>query len=78
MPVFDGLLPKPHNSYVQDLLFDLATWHAYAKLCLYMTDMLNFFDNPVISIGVTAHRFLRKTCKAYYTQELPQETAVHS
>ncbi|KAF8121257.1 hypothetical protein EV363DRAFT_1568842 [Boletus edulis] len=78
MPVFDGLLPEPHNSYVQDLLFDLATWHAYAKLRLHTTDTLNFFDNAVTSLGVTACRFLNKTCEAYYMQELPQETAVRS
>ncbi|KAF8122985.1 hypothetical protein EV363DRAFT_1181249, partial [Boletus edulis] len=76
MPVFNGLLPEPHNSYVQDLLFDLATWHAYAKLRLHTTDTLNFFDNAVTSLGVTARRFLNKTCEAYYTRELPQETAV--
>lgn len=78
MPVFDGLLPEPHNSYVQDLLFDLATWHAsaYAKLRLHTTNTLIFFDNAVTSLGLTARRFSKKTCEAYYTRELPQETAV--
>ncbi|KAG1842081.1 hypothetical protein F4604DRAFT_1939089 [Suillus subluteus] len=32
MPVFDGLLPEPFNSTVLNLLFELATWHAFRKL----------------------------------------------
>ena len=76
MPVFNGLLPEPHNSYVQDLLFDLATWHAYAKLRLHTSDTLSFFEHAVTSLGLTAHQFLKKTNEAYITWELPQETAV--
>ena len=76
MPVFNGLLPEPHNSYVQDLLFDLATWHAYAKLRLHTSDMLSFFEHAVTSLGLTARQFLKKTNEAYITRELPQETAV--
>ena len=76
MPVFNGLLPEPHNSYVQDLLFDLATWHAYAKLRLHTSDTLSFFEHAVTSLGLTARQFLKKTNEAYITWELPQETAV--
>ncbi|KAG2051491.1 hypothetical protein BDR06DRAFT_889823, partial [Suillus hirtellus] len=35
MPVFEGLLPPPHNTIVQTLLFRFAEWHAYAKLQLH-------------------------------------------
>lgn len=75
MPVFDGLLPPPHNSIVQDLLFELATWHAYAKLRLHTTDTLNFFDASVRSLSQMVRKFVKTTCEAYVTLELPRETA---
>jgi hypothetical protein len=31
MLVFEDLLPAPHNAIVLDLLFYLATWHAFAS-----------------------------------------------
>jgi hypothetical protein len=77
MPVFDGLLPdETHNTLVQDLLFDLATWHAFAKLRMHTTDTLDFFDTAVVSLSQTVRRFSETTCEAYITQELPRETAV--
>ena len=75
MPVFDSLLPHPHGSIVQDLLFELATWHAYAKLCLYTTDTLNFFDASTRSFSQAVRKFLKTTCEAYITLELPREMA---
>ncbi|KAG2078840.1 hypothetical protein BDR04DRAFT_997158 [Suillus decipiens] len=44
IPVFDGLLPKEHDVIFLNMLFDLAMWHGYAKLCMHMDDTLNFFD----------------------------------
>jgi len=35
IPVFDGLLDPCNNVIVMDLLFELATWHALAKLRLH-------------------------------------------
>jgi hypothetical protein len=32
IPVFDGLLPEPHNACALAVLFDLAHWHSLAKL----------------------------------------------
>ena len=76
MPVFNGLLPHPHGSIVQDLLFQLATWHAYAKLHLHTTDTLNFFDATTKSLSRVVRKFLNATCEAYITLELPREMAV--
>ncbi|KAJ7163030.1 hypothetical protein C8R46DRAFT_813181, partial [Mycena filopes] len=28
IPVFEGLLPEPHNTIVLDLLYTFAYWHA--------------------------------------------------
>ncbi|KAJ3557882.1 hypothetical protein NP233_g11630 [Leucocoprinus birnbaumii] len=40
MPVFEGLLPEPHNQIVLDLLFSLCHWHALAKLHLHTSSTL--------------------------------------
>ena len=52
MPAFEGLLPStPHDKIVLNLLFDLACWHAYAKLQLHTDDTLDFFDSATITLG---------------------------
>lgn len=75
MPVFEHLLPDPHNKIVLDLLFDLATWHAYAKLRLHTTSTVETFREVTKSLGITLRHFRKVTCEDYITRELPQETA---
>ena len=76
IPVFDGLLPRLHGPVIQDLLFELATWHTFAKLHLHTTDMLNFLDTSTKSLSQSVCKFV-DTTKVYTTYELPQETAAH-
>ncbi|KAG2065227.1 hypothetical protein BDR04DRAFT_1130454 [Suillus decipiens] len=64
IPVFEGLLPNEHNGIVLNMLFDLAAWHGYAKLCMHTDDTLDFFDTATIALG-----------NHYYTTELPHEHA---
>jgi hypothetical protein len=73
--VFEDLLPKEHNAVVLDLLFDLATWHGFAKLRLHTEDTLNFFDTATVVLGQAICKFIQTTCKYYYTTELPHEYA---
>jgi len=75
LPVFDRLLPEPHNTIVLDLLFDLAAWHGYAKLHMHTEDTLGFFDTATAVLGQMVRKFIRATCEYYYTTELPQEYA---
>ncbi|KAG2064475.1 hypothetical protein BDR04DRAFT_1130754 [Suillus decipiens] len=75
IPVFEDLLPKEHNAVVLDLLFNLATWHGFAKLCLHTKDTLNFFDTATVVLGQMICKFIQTTCKYYYTTELPHEYA---
>ncbi|KAG2336124.1 hypothetical protein BDR05DRAFT_897144, partial [Suillus weaverae] len=51
MPVFDGLLPEPFNGTVLNLLFELATWHAFGKLCMHTETTLYHFDNCTTRLG---------------------------
>lgn len=78
MPAFEGLLSMPHNDIVLDLLFDLACWHAHAKLWLHTDDTLRFFDSVTIILGSSVCHFKSMTCAYYMTMELPSETAAHS
>ncbi|KAH7921017.1 hypothetical protein BV22DRAFT_1107414 [Leucogyrophana mollusca] len=75
MPVFEHLLDKSHNTILLDLLFELGTWHAYAKLRLHTDDTLTFFDATTISLGQTVRKFQHTICDHYDTRELPQEYA---
>ncbi|KIJ07144.1 hypothetical protein PAXINDRAFT_90871 [Paxillus involutus ATCC 200175] len=75
IPTFEGLLPDPHNKVLLDLLFDLSTWHAFAKLRMHTDDTLSFFDIATTSLSKAVRRFQRTTCSFYHTTELPQEYA---
>ena len=50
-PVFEGLLPEPHNTIVLQLLFTLATWHALAKLAMHTDTTLVAFEATVTRLG---------------------------
>ncbi|TBU36385.1 hypothetical protein BD309DRAFT_995628 [Dichomitus squalens] len=68
IPVFEGLLAEPYNSLVLDLLFELAMWHAYAKLSMHTEPTLSAFEAKTVSLG-KAH-----ACIYFHTKELPRET----
>ena len=72
--MFKGLLPGIHNDIVLDVLFDLATWHAYVKLHLYTDRTLEFFEMAMVYLRKSVHKFQQTTCLFYHTTELPQDT----
>jgi hypothetical protein len=73
MPVFESLLPEPHNALILDLLFILCTWHACAKLRLHTTTTLRYLKEATRSLGFILRKFVKKTCSAFDTHELPRE-----
>ena len=75
MTCFEKLLPEPHNQCILNMLFDLATWHAYAKLRVHTMDTLAFFDKAVIALRKSIQKFVATTCEYYDTFKLPQETS---
>lgn len=75
IPVFEGLLPEPHNKVVLDLLFLMAHWHGLAKLRLHTDYTLAHLETITTELGEQLRVFKRKTCSAYKTGELPRETA---
>jgi hypothetical protein len=77
MPVFEGLLPPCHNEIVLNLLFELATWHAFARLWVHTDGTLDMFQVSTKSLMAAVWQFIWDTCEFYMTQELPKETVAH-
>ncbi|GJE90277.1 hypothetical protein PsYK624_064060 [Phanerochaete sordida] len=75
IPVFDGLLPEPHNAIVRKLLFTLAHWHGMAKLRAHTEDTLKILEATTVTLGQRLREFQKKTCDAYVTRELEKEAA---
>lgn len=75
MPVCEGLFPEKFDGFIQDLLFDLATWHAYAKLRMHTDSTLKSFKKATSSLGRQMRRFASKVCPSFSTKETPNEAA---
>ena len=73
IPVFDGLLPEPHNTHVLNLLFGLAHWHSLAKLRMHTDTTLVILHSTTISLGNVFRAFEEKTCAVFQTHELDRE-----
>jgi len=73
IPVFDGLLPEPHNTRVLNVLFDLAHWHGLAKLRMHTDSTLNVFSQVTTALGNTLRTFQEQTCSVFPTRELQRE-----
>lgn len=73
IPVFDGLLPEPHNTAVLKLLFTCDHWHGLAKLRLHIEGTLDLLDIETQYIGKHLRSFINKTCATYDTHELRRE-----
>ena len=73
IPVFDGLLPEPHNQMVLKLLFVAAHWHGLAKLRIHTDVTLDILDAVTKDFGDKVQKFKDKTCNLFQTRELPRE-----
>jgi hypothetical protein len=73
IPVFDGLLPEPHNGAILKLLFVMAHWHGLAKLRMHNDLTLDVMDVVTVSLGDKLRAFSQDTCAAFDTKELPRE-----
>ncbi|KAF7970284.1 hypothetical protein HWV62_24482 [Athelia sp. TMB] len=78
IPVFEGLLPEPHNSAIMELLFTCAHWHGLAKLRMHIDSTLTLLDEETIKIGEQLRSFVDSTCEAFATKELGREVAARN
>lgn len=58
-----------------DLLFTLCTWHALAKLRLHTSSTLQIFKSTTKVLGQKLRYWVKKTCAAFDTRELPKEAS---
>ncbi|KIJ65337.1 hypothetical protein HYDPIDRAFT_28047, partial [Hydnomerulius pinastri MD-312] len=70
LPVFEGLLPEPHNSSVLRLLFLLCRWHGLAKLWMHTDETLQVMDGVTQALGNAIRAFAADTCPEFATKEL--------
>lgn len=73
IPVFEGLLPSPHNDRVMKLLYTFGRWHGFAKLQLHTDHTLEMLDNITVQLGKEMRAFVEKTCTKFDTTKLPHE-----
>ncbi|KAF7294709.1 hypothetical protein MIND_01008200 [Mycena indigotica] len=71
LPVLEGLFPS-HQSLVDQLCFELALWHGYAKLRMHTTSSIESFRAATTTLCSTIRRFARETADIK-TFELPRE-----
>lgn len=74
IPCVELLLPPPLNSVVLDMVWDMACWHALAKLRLHTESTLQALENATTSMGRTTRRFTREI-KDMNIYELNHEVA---
>ncbi|KXN84188.1 hypothetical protein AN958_12892 [Leucoagaricus sp. SymC.cos] len=75
IPVFESLLPDPHNGIVLDLLYSLGTWHALAKLRLSTETTWHFLHIATSQLGDILRKFEEATCAFFYTEKHPTDAA---
>ncbi|EGO04993.1 hypothetical protein SERLA73DRAFT_118676 [Serpula lacrymans var. lacrymans S7.3] len=73
IPVFEGLLPEPHNTVILHLLFCLVHWHFLAKLRMHTDYTITILEKATKVLGEGLHKFASETCPAFRTRELQQE-----
>lgn len=75
IPVFDDLLPRKHNRIIRELLFELATWHAFAKLWQHTETTVTDLENSGTRLGKILRIFKNELCSEYAMKDLPSEEA---
>ena len=73
IPIFERLLPEPHNNHVMKLLFRIAEWHGLAKLRMHTDMTLAWLEQVTTDLGHLMRDFRDKTCAEFNTTELACE-----
>lgn len=73
--MIEALLDHEDNEIIANLIFELANWHALAKLRLHTEDTLQLLAAATRTLGKALRVFRNETCERYDTRELPKEEA---
>lgn len=58
-----------------DLLFELSTWHGFAKLRLHTESTICSLETSTTRLGILLRKFQSTTCTEFETRDLPSEEA---
>ncbi|THV03577.1 hypothetical protein K435DRAFT_817199 [Dendrothele bispora CBS 962.96] len=72
--LLQGLIPG-FDKGIQNLLFDLNSFHSLAKLRLHSETSLDLLDQTTTELGRSFRNFESNICPAFQTKKLPKETA---
>ncbi|KAK7688185.1 hypothetical protein QCA50_008555 [Cerrena zonata] len=76
VPAFEGLFDNNEdNKLVEQLLFKMAEWHAFAKLRMHTEETVKHLEKLTTNLGVLMRKFSTITCSRTETYELPREKA---
>ena len=73
MPAYEGLLPLRDDDTVADLLFELANWHALAKLRVHTDITIDNLGTATKHLYAAMNKFDKTTCREYPTTEMKKE-----
>ncbi|TFK84679.1 hypothetical protein K466DRAFT_496126 [Polyporus arcularius HHB13444] len=73
IPAYEGLLPLADEENVMDLLFELANWHALAKLRAHHEITLDNLGSATRHLYAAMRQFDTEVCPNYDTRETPSE-----
>ncbi len=73
MPAIEDLLPTADEQPVQDMLFELAVWHALAKLRLHTDVTLEIFRASTQHMYEAVRTFATVVCPRHETRESPRQ-----
>lgn len=59
-------------------MFELGTWHAFAKLRLHTDTTVDDLERSTTRLGESLRVFEKNVCRKYRTYDLPSEEAAHT
>ncbi|KAK0184296.1 hypothetical protein F5146DRAFT_938714, partial [Armillaria mellea] len=71
----EGLISKPHNALVMDLLYLTAYWHSLAKLHLHTKSSVCVMEEVHKGLSNGLCNFVDITCKAFHMVKTDKEYA---
>ncbi|KAK2467956.1 hypothetical protein APHAL10511_000251 [Amanita phalloides] len=78
IPVFEGLLDPQYDKIIRELLFELATWHALAKLRLHTETTIRSLEHSTVRLGMAIRHFESDVCSQIKTYSLPPDDGARS
>jgi hypothetical protein len=73
IPAIEGLTADPHDSQITELLYQLATYHALAKLRIHTEDTLSCWESVIRQMTQSLRDFQATSTQSFKTKETTRE-----